>query len=271
MDMDSDLRQMCRLLPEISTQLRNAMSNLHLAAAQLAPADRREEDPDLDLQAARLDQSYYRLLRLVNNLTALADLEQDTPPAERDQDIVKLVRSVYERAAFLGKQAGVQVKFSCDMAEHICGFSERDVEQILFQLLSNAIKFTPQGGLVTLEAACEHSRLLLTVSDTGCGISKDRMDTIFTQFLHPDPMAPYPHGMGMGLAICRRLAMRMGGNLLASPRESGSCMVLSLPDRRCGQVEVSDVRFDYTGGFNRTLLSLADALPAEAFRIRNQF
>ena len=58
------------LLPGITVQMRAALSNLHLAALQLAPPAKRDEDPELDQRAAVLDQSYYRLLRLVNNLTA---------------------------------------------------------------------------------------------------------------------------------------------------------------------------------------------------------
>lgn len=50
----------------------------------------------------------------------------------------------------------------------------------------------------------------------------------------------------------------------------GSKFTLSIPDRQCGITEISDVRFDYAGGFNRALLALADALPVKAFLLRNQ-
>ena len=67
------------VFPNIAAQLRSVLGNLHLAAAQLAPAIRREGDPALDSTASLLDQSYYRLLRLVNNLTAAGELGQDAP------------------------------------------------------------------------------------------------------------------------------------------------------------------------------------------------
>lgn len=269
--MESDIHQLVTLFPDISIQLRSAMSNLHLAAALLAPAERRETDPVLDKQAALLDQSYYRLQRLVNNLTALADLDQEDPPPERDQDIVETVAAVFESTVSLAELMGIHLSFVCAMDHCICAFRKEDLEQILFQLLSNALKFTPRGGSVTVELKRSGSLLLLSVADTGCGIPQDRLDTLFDQFLRQDRMAPYPHGMGLGLSICRRLAARMGGSLLARSRDGqGSCFTLSLPDRQCGRVSLSDVPFDYTGGFNRTLLALADALPAEAFRYRSQ-
>ena len=70
--MEQDENRLASLFPDVATQLRVALSNLHLAAAQLAPAEARENDPALDQKAALLDQSYYRLLRLVNSLSSAA-------------------------------------------------------------------------------------------------------------------------------------------------------------------------------------------------------
>lgn len=69
------------------------LGNLH-GGRQLAPAIRREGDPALDSTASLLDQSYYRLLRLVNNLTAAGELGQDAPLPVRDRDLTETVRAV---------------------------------------------------------------------------------------------------------------------------------------------------------------------------------
>lgn len=113
-------------------------------------------------------------------------------------------------------------------------------------------------------------RILLRVSDTGCGISEERLATLFAPPQQPDRPAPPPHGVGLGLSLCRRIAEAHGGTLMAESRPGkGSRFTLSLPDHQSGQ-QVQDIRFDYSGGFNRTLLALADALPARAFSIRSQ-
>ena len=84
-------------------------------------------------------------------------------------------------------------------------------------------------------------------------------------------MSPSPHGLGLGLSLCRRIAEGMDGRLLAESRVGkGSRFTLSIPDRLTDSTTVSDVPFDYTGGFNRALLALADALPPSAFLQRNQ-
>ena len=76
---------------------------------------------------------------------------------------------------------------------------------------------------------------------------------------------------GLGLSLCRRIAEGHGGTIMAeSVVGKGSRFTLSIPDRKTGSGGVSDIALDYSGGFNRTLLALADALPAKAFLLRNE-
>ena len=268
--MDSEQNELAALFPNVATQMRSALSNLHLAAARLAPASDREQDPDLDARAALLDQSYYQLLRLVNSLSMASYLTHEAPLSPRDTDVVELIGELCERAASLAPMLGLELRFVCSLEHHICAVSPEAIEQILNHLLSNAFKFTPAGGTVTVELRRTSGRLLLSVEDTGCGISQDRLETLFDRYLHSDRMDPPPHGLGLGLPLCRRLAAGQGGTLMAESRGgTGSRFTLSLPDRQLG-AGVSDVRFDYSGGFNRTLLGLADALPAKAFLLRSQ-
>ena len=83
-------------------------------------------------------------------------------------------------------------------------------------------------------------------------------------------MRVQPHGLGLGLALCHRVTRGHGGALMATSREGeGSTITVSLPDKRVEE-PLSDMAVDYAGGFNRALLGLADALPAKAFRVREQ-
>ena len=269
--MEGDRNQLEALLPNIAAQMRGALSNLHLAAAQLVPAAQREQDPDLDARAALLDQSYYQLLRLAGNLSAAAMLQSDAPLSLQDGDIVEAVSSLCEQTASLAELAGVHLSFRCAMDHHVCAFCREGDEQLLFQLLSNAVKFTPQGGSVTVELKCAGGKVLLSVADTGCGMEPEQLETLFDRYRSGNPMVPVPHGLGLGLALCQRVAQGHGGSLMAeSHLGQGSRFTVSIPDRQCGITEISDVRFDYSGGFNRALLALSDALPARAFLLRNQ-
>ena len=95
-----------------------------------------------------------------------------------------------------------------------------DVERlsrIVVNLLTNAIKFTPAGGRVSLDWTAEPERVVIRVSDTGIGIPSDRLEAIFEPFVQiPGQKVMNPDGVGLGLAIGRRLARAMHGDLRAS-------------------------------------------------------
>ena len=269
--MDPDLLRLAAVFPSIAVQLRGILSNLHLASVQLAPPAEREADPELDANAALLDQSYYQLLRLVNNLSATAWLRTEGPLPLCNRDVVRLVGERCQEAESLAREKGLHFCFRCVLSSHLCAIHEEGLEQLLFQLLSNAFKFTPSGGRVTVELQVVSGRVLLSVSDSGCGIEESLLSSLFDRYLHPELMSPSPHGLGLGLSLCRRIAEGMDGRLLAESRVGkGSRFTLSIPDRLTDSTTVSDVPFDYTGGFNRALLALADALPPSAFLQRNQ-
>lgn len=267
--VDENLSElMGQLLPKVTTQLRSAMANMHFASAALAPEEQREADPELDRKAALLDQSYYQLLRLVNNLTLSTQLNQQELPL-RDRDLADLVREACLRGKSLAELKGLQLEFCCPRLSHICAFDQDTMEQLLFQLLSNAFKFTPTGGQITVKLDFVPGTVLLSVSDTGSGIPPEKMETLFVPQPEMDAASLLPpHGVGVGLLLCHQIARGHGGRVMAAPHPGGGTTVtFSMPDRKVGVTAVDDVPFDYAGGFDRTLLCLADALPAGAFTV----
>lgn len=105
------------------------------------------------------------------------------------------------------------------------------ITQILSNFLSNAIKFTPDGGIVNVEATCEGDTLKIRVKDNGIGISKDDLKQIFTAFAqakHSPNVNNY--GTGLGLSICHQLAAHMKGSVTAdSALGKGSTFYLKVP------------------------------------------
>ena len=257
------------LLPNIANQMRSLLSNLYLAASQVIPPEQREQDPALDAKAAILEQSFFRLLRLVNSMSAAEYLSDSQTLSLRDADLVKLVSEVCESSADLAEQLGIQLKFVCAMDRRVCAIHPAAVEQMLYHLLSNALKFTPAGGTVTVELKKSGETLRLTVSDTGCGIPPERMAHLFDGCFQPGHPSPAPYGLGLGLPLCRAIAEKHGGSItVESAPGKGSRFMVTLPDRQLGS-QLSDIPSVYNGGFSRPLLGLADALPSDAFAVRN--
>jgi signal transduction histidine kinase len=105
------------------------------------------------------------------------------------------------------------------------------VAQILVNLLSNAIKFTPAGGHISAECAAVDDTVTLSISDTGPGLPKDKLEAIFGRFVQlKEGLADRESGVGLGLAISRDLARAMNGDLtVESTQGKGARFTLSLP------------------------------------------
>ena len=129
--MEPDYEALASLFPNIAAQLLSGLSNFYLAAAHLAPPEMREMDPELDAQAAILDQSYYRLLRMVGSLTAATYLMDSAPLPMRDGDLVDLVRELCGELEGLAPFLGVRLQVKCDMPHHICAMNEEALGQVL--------------------------------------------------------------------------------------------------------------------------------------------
>jgi len=117
-------------------------------------------------------------------------------------------------------------------------FSDKDkVTQIILNLLSNAVKFTHEGQIKVGVDSADDS-LVLSVTDTGIGISEEALERIFEEFQQADMSTTREYGgTGLGLSISHRLAQLLGGDLVASSTEGeGSTFTLTIPLHYCNQV-----------------------------------
>ena len=258
-------RLLNEVLPHVAAQLRTALGGMHIAVGRLAPPDRRDRDAVLDRDAALLNHNYYSLLRLANNLSNAPMLLSDEPLLKENTDIVEWLAGLCRQAEPLFALRHVTLTLQCAAEHHTAAIHRDCLEQSVWNLLSNALKFTPDGGSVTVSLRLGHRQVLLAVSDTGCGIPAGNMETVFDGYLHPERLAVLPGGLGLGLPLCRRIAEGHGGRLLLDSREGqGTTVTLALPDETAGDM-VEDVTFDYAGGFQPALVGLADGLPFDAF------
>ena len=111
--------------------------------------------------------------------------------------------------------------------------SARDLAQALHQLLDNAVKFSPEGGLVTLDACEGDGGLYISVSDQGVGIPTDKLAHIFDRFYQADGSTTRRHGgTGLGLAIAKEVVEAHRGRItVESEPDQGSTFTIFLPQR----------------------------------------
>lgn len=255
-------------LPYVSAQLRASMTGIYAAMQRLAPAERRREDPQLDRDAARLELSYYRLLRLAGNLSAADRFVNGAPLELRDHDIVALCSSLCDRAEPLFSQCGVQLHFTATPRRIVFALDSAAIERLLLNLLSNALQAMPGGGSVSVNLrTCEDGNVLLRVSDTGRGLAGKQGSELFA--LQLDGTADSAaSGLGLGLPLCRVIAEAHGGSIILTdlPTGHGAQAVVSFPAHKQDTIALHDSAIDYLGGFDHVLVELSDALPESVFR-----
>jgi len=182
----------------------------------------------------RIQQSQQHLLGLITTILDFARLES-TKDIEVHLGPTVVHEILGEMEGFVGsqlEQRALSYGYHCCDERTVAFADPAKLQQIVLNLLANAIKFTPPGGHVSLE--CEEDAgsgsVVIKVIDSGIGIPADKLETVFQPFVQIRDKNSPGEGTGLGLSISRRLATAMGGMLTAtSVKGNGSIFTLRLP------------------------------------------
>ena len=182
-----------------------------------------------------VSRSSYRLMRLVDDLLFVARLQAgrlDLTPSLLD--LAALARQAAEEAKRQASAKGVELVFEGDESVEIDADKGR-MFQLLDNLVSNAIKFTPEGGRVEVCVALNGSAVL-EVRDTGVGLTREEATRVFERFFRTEnAVQDQVPGTGLGLFIAQAIAEAHGGRISARPREGGGAVFrVELPQRHRG-------------------------------------
>ena len=220
-----------RLSHEFRTPLHAVSGYLEILQQNIHGALTKEQRRDLD----RIHQAQEHLMALVNMILDFAKLEAG--PIELSMAEIPIEETVLGAEALVFPQfAKKKVTYTHRAGDpSLTVFADREkVQQILVNLLANAMKFTPAGGSVELDWRIEDDALLIRVRDTGPGIPPEKIEQIFEPFVQLRSPGSLPTGgTGLGLPISRDLARAMGGDIGAASQEgSGSTFTVTLPLRK---------------------------------------
>ncbi|MDP9458089.1 MAG: HAMP domain-containing histidine kinase [Actinomycetota bacterium] len=229
--LEEALGQQRRFVADASHELRTPLTNIEGYSEMLRQWALR--DPETAGESVEAIEAESRRMRgLVEGLLALARGDEGPPLKPETQDLGALtaeaVRSA--RAAAGGK---VAVEYEPPGRGEVVAVCDRTrIGQALSVLLDNAIKYTPEGGEVRVEARTREEVAELEVSDTGAGIPAEQLPLVFERFYRGDS-ARTRGGAGLGLAIARQIAEAHGGSIEArSEPGKGSAFVLRIPKKR---------------------------------------
>lgn len=181
-----------------------------------------------------IDASGQHLLELINDILDLSKLQAGKMMLKIEPvEVETLCTTALDIVRQLAEQKHLQLSLRIDPRVSTIQIDRLRVKQVLVNLLSNAVKFTPEYGVVGVDVVSdsEHSRVRLTVWDTGIGIDADDLPKLFRPFVQLE-RADYPPqvGTGLGLALSQRLVRQHGGDLtVVSTPGVGSRFTLALP------------------------------------------
>ncbi|MBV8391294.1 MAG: response regulator, partial [Mucilaginibacter sp.] len=225
-----------KFLTNVSHEFRTPLSLI------MAPVDKiinQAADKDQKTQAEMIKRNARRLLNLVNQLLDFRKMEvEELKLSPQPGDIIQFVKDASYSFADLAEKKNINFLFDSDTDSLVASFDHDKIERIIFNLLSNAFKFTPSGGHVSVwvtvisdENIQENKWLEIRVIDTGIGIEKEKHDKIFDCFFQNEiPDSFVNQGSGIGLSITKEFVkMHQGEITLESEPDNGSCFIVRIP------------------------------------------
>lgn len=227
-------RMKIKFLTNLSHEFRTPISLI------LAPVDNllvKTKSTELHPPVNAIKRNAKRLLNLVDQLLDFKNMqEQEVKLDLKRRDIILYIKDTCELFSDLSIRKGIQFKIESSLDQLMMDFDADKLERILFNLLSNAFKFTPKGGEVALKIDYLTDLegkywLQIIITDTGIGIAEANHDRIFDRFFQSDTdRSVLNQGSGIGLSIVREFVQLHQGNIaVASEPGLGSTFTVQLP------------------------------------------
>jgi two-component system sensor histidine kinase KdpD len=218
------------LLSSLSHDLRTPLVSILGAATSLIKYQNDLSLADRSELAHTIQEEAERLNRFVQNLLDMTRLGSGSMRPSADwADLNDIVRAAVDRAEKLLKRR--QVRIDIDPQIPLLHVDSVLVQQVFFNLLDNACKYSPAGSTVTIWARAKKDQVLIEVCDQGAGIPESDREKVFDMFYRVQAADKQSAGTGLGLAICRGIIEAHGGTIKAEPglHGAGTCIVITLP------------------------------------------
>ncbi len=213
----------------VSHELRTPLASLK-ALAETLQEGALEDPPAARRFLQRMDTEIDNLTQLVQELLELSRIESNRVPLQRvATSPCELTNPAVERMQLQAQRAGLSMRLECAVDLPAVKADPKRIENVLVNLIHNAIKFTPPGGQIVVSAYQERRSMVIAVHDTGVGISSEALPRIFERFYKID-RSRSSGGTGLGLSIARHIVEAHGGRIWAESKENeGSTFFFTLP------------------------------------------
>ena len=250
-------------------QLRAPLTNLMISTDQLLPALMASEDASMQQFAGHINQNLHRMLRLIGNMSDAARYSAETTPRYTSMNIGAVVTEVVEKVQTLAQQLEVSIDFQNLAASVSCPIDSEKLERALYNLLSNALKYSPAGGNILIRLTQYKNKLHLTVQNQNGAAQPQIRGSVFSQYLRQPAIEDLRQGIGLGMVMVRAAATAHGGTVLVDQTpENETRVTLTLSTRMCSDAPLRSpiLIVDYAGEYDHAMVELSDTLPSEVYQ-----
>ena len=263
LDRDADQEQL-QALSLAAQQLRVPLSNVMTVADCLFPE--LTDDTQIE-QAAQMRRALFQLMRLISNM---ADAERYTglnAATYENTELCSFLRDIFEKANTTLCSTNVSVQFSCPEMPIFTLVDRERLERAVYNLISNAVKFSKPGSYVAGKLTTNGKTACLTVTDQGDGIAPHVQSTLFHRYMREPAIEDSRFGLGLGMTMVRTAAAIHGGTVLLEQKEGTRvAMTLAIRKQVPGPLRSPRIRIgDYAGGRDLGLLEFSETLPVSSY------
>jgi two-component system sensor histidine kinase ChiS len=187
-----------------------------------------------------MNQNSLRLLRLINNLIDSTKIDSGYLSLDmKNNNLVYFIEDIAQSVAEYIKSKGISLIFDTEVEEKIMAFDMDKIERIILNILSNAVKFTGEGGTIWINIYDFDDKAKISIKDSGIGIPQDKLESIFERFVQVDKsLTRNREGSGIGLSLVKSLVEMHRGTIYAeSEFGHGSEFIIELPVTFIGEPE----------------------------------
>ena len=259
-DQEQELREL-QVLALAAQELRTPLSNIMVSAERVIPAEEKSRE-----HQGQLNRGLNQMLRLIGNMSDALRYAKGSHPETRN--VTAIVSELLDKAQALAEESGLTLTGEIPQEEIYSLVDSEQLERAVYNLLSNAFKFTPAGGSVHLALTRRHQMLRLSVEDSGSGIAQGVMQNAFTRYLREPSLEDSRYGLGLGLVLVRAAAANHGGTVLLDHPGEGTrvTMTLAIRETATAGLQSPRLRVDYAGERDHGLLELSEVLPARLYQ-----
>lgn len=256
----------CAQMDGAARRLREQMGQLFLSVQLLQCSMGNTPDPEQSRRLADMNRTLCQMLRLVEQLDLLRDLEEDRAPfCPTTLDLAGLCREVCAGASGLLEMAQVRLDFSSPVSSLLVTGDSELLERLLLELISNSARAAGKGGSLTLSLTKRGSRAILSISGTGGGDDGRPLSQLLAGDVSADRIPKPGEGAGLGLMLVQHILCLHQGTVVMERRD-GVCVTVALPlAASSAPLPVHSPSVGGFGGFSPALVGLSDLLPAQAF------